>query len=515
MTRRVLTALSLSACIVLGASADAGARVQLRVLHPEVKLQHPAGVFKTLHKASKTKKAKKKKVTAGPSVSSIAPMQAKVGEKLTVLGKGFISGKTSIYFLRAGGGVVIAKPDTTSTTRMVVTIPDTVTPLLRAAGAAASPTLFQVRILAKRFGATTKKDRSPVIGPADGVPSTGGGGGGGTTGCKPSDFPNGTPTDTDGDLIPNTTEINVTHTDPCNPDTDGDGISDGYEYQSALDMNNTTPFGTPDAALPYPGKKPWPNPLDPTDANTDHDGDGLTMADEYQLWTYYGAHSLPLNYSDGKQRSVAVAAPVDPVLDYMDHDKFPNYNWHILSDDERDADGDGLGNWDERYGRMTQSWWDAEFSGSNGFPRETRYPQTFPGVSMVDPDTDGDGVLDGADDQDHDGLSNAFEISRPWDWKYTYVSNGHSGPAPQDYQDYQGQSGPGPVPVGVGPNPWARVQPYNPCKPLFSTTCPLHPDFGYYGQGEDWVGPDPANVGTQPAAPWLWDPNDIHLSGGE
>lgn len=511
MSRRLLVALSLCAFLVLGLTADAGAR--LKLLHPEVPLHHPKGVF-DLHKAGKkTKKAKKKK--AGPSVSSIAPMSAKVGEKLTILGKNFVPGKTSVYFLRAGGGVVIVKPDTTAKGRLVLTIPDKVTPLLRATGAAAAPTRFQVRILAKKFGKATPKDHSPVIGPADGTAvGGGGGGGGGGTGCNPADFPNGTASDTDGDLIPNTTEINTTHTDPCNPDTDADGVSDGYEYQSALDMNNTTPFNVPDAALPYPGKKPWPNPLDGTDATTDHDGDGLTMADEYQLWTYYGAHSLPLNYSDGKQRSVAVAAPSNPILDYMDGVKYPSFNLGVLSDDERDADGDGLGNWDERYGRMTQAWWDAEFNGSGGQPKETRYVETYPGVSMVDPDTDGDGVLDGADDQDHDGLSNAFEIARPWDWKYTYVSSGHTGPAPQDYAS-SGGTDPGPLPDGVTANPWARTQPYNPCKPLFSKTCHLHPPFGYYGQGEDWAGPDPADAGAQPPAPWLFDPNDFHVSGGE
>ncbi|HEX8075260.1 MAG TPA: hypothetical protein VF545_09790 [Thermoleophilaceae bacterium] len=510
MTRRLLLLVSLCACLVLGLTADAGAR--LRLLHPEVDLAHPKALFK----AGKAKKKKK----AGPSITSIAPMQAKVGEKLTIVGKGFLPGKTSVYFLRSGGGVVIAKPDTTGKTRLVVTIPDTVIPLLRAAGADAAPTRFQVRILAKRFGKATKKDRSPVIYPSSSTATTtGGDSGGGQTApvdgdCDNDGVKNGVETDDDNDLIADTEEVGKTHTDPCSADTDADGVSDGYEYQSAVDMNNTSPFGVPDAALPYPGKKPWPNPLDPKDTDVDHDGDGLTMADEYQLWTYYGAHSLPLNYSDGKQRSVSVVAPSDPVLDYMDGDKFPAFNLGVLSDDERDADGDKLGNWDERYGRMVQKWWDARFDGSNGRPVETAYVETFPGVSMVDPDSDGDGVLDGADDQDHDGLSNGFEVSRPWSWIYTYVSSGHSGPAPEDYQNYV-DGEPGPLPVGVGPNPWARTQPYNPCKPLFSKTCHLHPPFGYYGQDEDWVGPDPAWAGPQPAAPWLFDANDYHYSGGE
>ena len=49
--------------------------------------------------------------------------------------------------------------------------------------------------------------------------------------------------------------------DPCLADTDGDSVEDGYEYQSALDLNHYPRT----APLPYPGKRPYPNPLDPSD----------------------------------------------------------------------------------------------------------------------------------------------------------------------------------------------------------------------------------------------------------
>ena len=97
---------------------------------------------------------------------------------------------------------------------------------------------------------------------------------------------------------------------------------------------------------------------------------------------------------------------------------------------------------------------------------------------MLDADSDGDGVLDGADDQDHDGLSNAFEVARPYDWADTYVSYAHP-----------------------GTNPYARVQPFNPCKPVFSEVCHRHPPFDYYGETEDWQGLDPADAGTPGATP--------------
>ena len=53
-------------------------------------------------------------------------------------------------------------------------------------------------------------------------------------------------------------------------------------------------------------------------------------------------------------------------------------------------------------------------------------------LSMTDPDTDGDGVIDGADDQDQDGYTNLDELDR----HYTIVG---------------------------GKNLW--INPYNPCLP--------------------------------------------------
>ena len=67
---------------------------------------------------------------------------------------------------------------------------------------------------------------------------------------------------------------------PLRADSDSDGVSDGYEYWSALDLNG--------AAHPFPGKAPYPNALDGTDADLDFDGDGLTLKQEYQAWNYSG-----------------------------------------------------------------------------------------------------------------------------------------------------------------------------------------------------------------------------------
>jgi hypothetical protein len=87
----------------------------------------------------------------------------------------------------------------------------------------------------------------------------------------------------------------------------------------------------------------------------------------------------------------------------------------------------------------------------------------------VDPDLDGDGVLDGADDNDHDGLSNQFEVRRPSDW----ISDAIVG-------------------FPTAANPWAYVNPFNPCKPFNSERCHAHPPFGYYESDEvPPIGPNP------------------------
>lgn len=256
-------------------------------------------------------------------------------------------------------------------------------------------------------------------------------------------LPNRGDDDDDGDGLTDTSERQY-GLNPYKTDTDRDGISDGYEYQSAIDLNS--------AAVPYPGKRPYPNPLDGQDASQDFDGDGLTLTDEYRAWRYSGSPT-PLSYSDGSQHTAGGG----------------------LSDDERDVDADGLTNWDEAHGRMTPKWWELTFTsfvpsnqttGSDQI-KESVYPgRSFEATSFVDPDTDGDTIRDGADDEDHDGFTNAFEVRRPDDWETTYVSTSHP-----------------------GTNPRARVNPFNPCKPFYSSTCHRYPPFDYYQDKEDWASP--------------------------
>jgi hypothetical protein len=409
---------------------------------------------------------------SAPVIKKISPLHASVGQQLTITGKNFVAGKgkTRVFFLRVGGGAAWVRSDSGSKTKVVVTVPSSVQKLLPLDGHA---TRFQIRVLGKRFGSPSKVSSSPLIsGPSGG--GLGGAGGAGTVigpttgvaGCTPNfNDPN---SDVDGDLLPDAVERQI-GTDPCNKDTDGDGVSDGYEYHSALDLNGN--------AVPYPAARPYPNALFP-DATIDYDGDGLTLQDEYSLWVKFGGSKLPLNYSDGKQTTVPTPAPSDPLTAWS----LDQNGDGMLNDGERDADGDGLSNWDESHGRMTPGWWASTFDGNNGGPKETPYPVHFAGTDMTNPDTDGDGIPDGLDDNDFDGYSNMFELRRPGTWPVSYVSLTHNW-APGS-----------PGTLAPGSDPYARVNPFNPCKPLWSAICHLHPPFGYYGSGEDWAAPTPAEI---------------------
>ena len=473
VARRLLIALSLLSCALLGTAADASA----------------------------AKSRKKATAVPAPTIKTITPMRASVGELLTVTGTNFLPGekKTKVYFLREGGGVVWVRAETATKTRLNVKVPETIIPLLRGTPEARVATRFQLRILTKRFGTATKLAKSPFLTAPNVTPTTDpaqptGTGTGTPSGpatppdgdCDGDGVTNSVDADDDNDALTDDLENLPAHTDPCKADTDGDGVGDGYEFYSAKDMNV--------AALPYPAKKPWPNPLDSTDAQLDHDGDGLTLNDEYLLWKYYGNLSVPLNYSAGLQKSQNEPVPSGIENAYVDMD-----GDGTLSDDERDGDGDGLTNWDESHGRMLQDWWDKKYDGTTGTLKETRYPLDFPQTSIFDPDSDGDTVKDGDDDQDHDGLNNKFEVARPGNWADTWISW---------WTELSYPFSPSTL------NPWSMVQPYNPCKPVMSHACHLHPPFGWYDVGEPWKGIPREDAGPQPTAPWNVSGSDMPATHG-
>jgi IPT/TIG domain len=370
--------------------------------------------------------------------------------------------------------------------------------------------------------------------------------------CDRNGILNRDETDDDKDLLSDTVETSI-GTDPCKLDTDGDGVEDGYEYQSAKDLNDDE-YQNPNAILPYPYRTPYPNPLY-KDAGLDYDGDSLPMSAEYALWKYtYGVNHTatrtlsPLSYSDGMQYSLShyvsgsdhrrvpsqsfatygmqanflawassagyrnvrlktaatFDAPVgsvdgvyeirdvnlDGVVDASETNPADYDGNGYVGDDERDEDADGLSNYVEVNGPMHADFW------TNCYQMESPYTIQYAATSAVDADTDGDGVRDGADDQDHDDVPNLMEMSRMAAEGYVYDDREGGRDCkvdkdlliPQDL-DHDGEAD---AQVLNHPAAYGRVNPFNPCLPFTDArTCPSHLSldsaFAPFDTSVDWV----------------------------
>jgi len=443
-----------------------------------------------------------------PSITRVKPMRVSVGNLLTISGTRFKAKRlrNTVIFRGPDGRTAFAKPRRATTRKLVVRVPAAVARLLRVSDSRQRPTRLKLRVLAGKFSKFTSRRLSPVVtgvGDGDGGPGGGGGGGGTVVVCD------STP-DHDQDLLPNTLELAI-GTDPCLADTDNDQMTDGWEYWSAKDLNIK--------AVPFPGERPFPNALDPTDgapapnrfSTVDFDGDGLTTLEEYRAWRYTGSSfdaskaggtdlESSLGYSDGTKYSRGSETPGVPAWKGgafgvpVPTQSFPaTYNlWDdggSWRDDERDADGDGLSNWLEAaLGPSRPSYWAGYWKveirsiepwKKTGYcsPAPEQRPgefdqRPFANLDLADADVDGDTLLDGEDDQDNDDYSNITEL-----YEVVYDLDGN-GALRVNPEWCGGLKGPGVMPtIDRGGVDWA-VNPFNPCAPdPDSRTCPSYIPF--------------------------------------
>ena len=197
--------------------------------------------------------------------------------------------------------------------------------------------------------------------------------------------------DNDLDCLSNATEL-VAGMDACNPDTDGDGMKDGWEW--FYSTNN--PTHTNALALdPLDNGVIHFRDFDSGDVNqlpsADLDGDGASNLEEYQWYVAYTGQCVTATTN--------LISP-DPTKFDTDGDGMSD-GWEMINgfnpvdptDAAGDADGDGLSN-------LREYQWGSD-------PRAV--------------DSDGDGLLDGAEvltyhtnpsipDTDMDGLDDDYEV---------------------------------------------------------------------------------------------------------
>ncbi len=240
-------------------------------------------------------------------------------------------------------------------------------------------------------------------------------------------------------------EPELGETDPNNPDTDGDGLDDGWETKYADDAN-----GADGKAL---------NPLDSSDGQSDNDGDGLSNTVEYaQTWSdemgvLQANKTNPRKKDtdgDGSTDKVEVlglyqaATPTGSNPNEKDtdgdglNDGVEDKNHNGLTDPgessprKKDSDGDGLS--DAQEDKNANGTWDkvqnetgAANPDSDGDGLNDGVEVNFFGTNPLLIDTDGDGLLDGLEtgkkgdsdplsttspkavDSDGDGLSDGQE----------------------------------------------------------------------------------------------------------
>ncbi len=219
--------------------------------------------------------------------------------------------------------------------------------------------------------------------------------------------------DTDGDGISDKIELEVACLDPLRPDSDGDGCLDGAEDSNrngVVDEGETNPCDPSDCGLAtgrdsdcdglsdIEEEKLGTDPLNP-----DTDGDGLTDGDEMGVTVNPDPANCP-NFVP----STHPANPTNPLRKDSDCDGLTDQeelSTYRTDPNNWDSDGDGLSDGLE-VGRTTAQNPDPlncpDFVG-DADPATTTDPNNA--------DTDGDGIQDGAEDSNQNGRADQGELN--------------------------------------------------------------------------------------------------------
>ena len=236
--------------------------------------------------------------------------------------------------------------------------------------------------------------------------------------------------DTDGEGLEDGDEI-LRNTDPTNPDSDDDDLNDH------LEVNNCV-YGEDEDECTNPNE-------------SDTDSDGINDYDEINTCTY------GLNNTGSEC--------TDPNDDDSDGDGLNDYdeiNYHNTDPKVSDSDNDGLNDYDETIDLVSNPLNDD--SDSDGLYDYWEWVRSTQGYlySLNSNDTDEDGILDGDEDLDTDGLTNLEELNtystdplnvdsdsdnlwdgdevKPWEINKDGVNNQYNYPSDPNLPDTDGDS---------------------------------------------------------------------------
>jgi len=294
--------------------------------------------------------------------------------------------------------------------------------------------------------------------------------------------------DSDGDGLLDGEEHQI-GTDPYDWDTDDDGRNDGEELTGGGPIpSDPEDFDTDDDGLGDGVEVYGTNPTNPLNADTDSDGlaDGGLFTPS-AIAVIDGSGTNPLV-------TAGVANHPNPYGYGEDEDGDGSITAGETNPNDYDSDDDALGDGVEKLAYSTSRQSSIPTTDMIGGAITVTYPPTgsaitYPDCSCLDPlnpDTDGDGLMDGIEDLNHDGN---FDFN-PSDFDFQDVLDGAPQPDPEETNpcdpdtDHDGLTD---YDERYQPNPGV-FYPFNPTNPLDHDT-----DNDYLLDGEEvnWVCTDP------------------------